>query len=603
MPDSSLLAFTRRFNEAISAYDSVASCQVKLLLLLDLWPDLHKRSGQAQFIGYFDQYTPRLTEAITDSAIYDLTIPELSSLLEIAQQLEISTQEQSVRRTLIRQLCYVGDIETALPLCFEVTAESVDITELINGLKASSPLIFLVQVIERIESAAPKTAALLREVHTEWQALTSELHHDRAWCLLVQSGEHLSGHRGCLTLLTGSVHTAPKRQSSNKEVTSGEGTREKVANDQVSFNHQLRSYDDPMVGGVHASLAAVRSLLLELGAARQANNRDWVASYEIDRDDHLLTGDSLGLAAGLIAFTQLLRTDVDWHERNLPGAVAFTGGISDDGTVLPVNDATLSLKVERAFFSHVEYMVVPAGNHAAAAEHIRSLQQRYPRRRPELIGAESLERVVNNHNAVSFERVRPCVYIPRFIGKYSRTPRMQLPLLLLLLYVFVCILFPKARFWFDWDPAQVQLTETGFEVLNAGGDYLWEKEIDADGINGVSSDVDDIDGDGDYEVAVGFSGTSPSEWTSNVFIYSSSGDSLLNVLSPASPGAYLPRDDHDGYFMRTTANIVHIDGKTVVVGSGYRDNPAQAQIKVWNGSGEEFSYYINQGAVGLVFQA
>ncbi len=236
----------------------------------------------------------------------------------------------------------------------------------------------------------------------------------------------------------------------------------------------------------------------------------------------------------------------------------------------------------------------------AAKDHLEELKKRYHRRRLRLAGAERLSEVIENHNVIRAEKVCMGEFVVRKVYRYSGMTKVQVPLLAALLYLMICLLYPKAWIGFDWNPQYVRLTKAGFEVLNADFLSLWTKEYDCDSITMKSRwEIGDLDGDGKNEVAFvpKVPETLPCESNANLFVYDDDGTLSFRrhcAILGEYPGdtslqqAYSPHD----------IDFVLIGDSTVIVTRVYRSYPARLHLKFWSANGDSVGWYINAGHSG-----
>ena len=131
--------------------------------------------------------------------------------------------------------------------------------------------------------------------------------------------------------------------------------------DEITFENQIKTPDDPFVGVAYDALQAVRRTFKVAGLKLQGSSF-YHAHFSIADSGQTFSGDSIGLAFALLTYTQLLRPEALRLDRFLSGEVAFTGGVDADGRLTAVNDETLGAKVERAFFSPLKYVILPEAN-------------------------------------------------------------------------------------------------------------------------------------------------------------------------------------------------------------------------------------------------
>jgi hypothetical protein len=166
-----------------------------------------------------------------------------------------------------------------------------------------------------------------------------------------------------------------------------------------------------------------------------------------------------------------MKPEIMRHERFLSSDVAFTGSIDKEGRVLPVNGDTIALKIERAFFSPVKYLVLPIDNLAIAQNALEQLSIKYPHRRLLLVGASHLSDLLENRNIIRSEKVCIGQLTARRVVKYSRMTKLQVLLLLVLIWALLAIIDTKtfAPWWFDWRIDHIEIMGNRFRTVNPDG--------------------------------------------------------------------------------------------------------------------------------------
>ncbi len=591
------LQFAKNFARLKSDLPTLLAPDLKLLRLIRFWPDLKPLAGKVSYRTYFDEYIPFIHHLVTEQTLFDFSIDELSALRDILRSLDESNETESTRDLnshklrlvtyrLATILCYVGDFEKAIPLCAELSADG-DIafpdSEDLEDLDAFDALRVL---SERYKPEHPALGNILKDIYECWEGERSCLNHDRAWCLFVEKNQIGQATRGRMRTLHGTVELrAPLKKDGD-------------APDTVTFDNQVKSPDDPFIGVVYDSLTAVRNLLKKTRFSGKADG-SYRAFFSIPESRQTFTGDSIGLAAGLVAYTQLLKTEIMRQERFVASEVAFTGGLDADGRLLPIDKDTLGVKIERAFFSPVKYLALAEECLADAGEYLNSLSRKYPRRRLLLIGHERLTDVIENHNVVRSQKVCIGEFVVRKAAKYSRATKVQVPIMLILLYFFLCLIYPKAWVFFDWNPQYVKFnaSSTGFVAMNKDSIPLWSVEYECNSIDTTSSwRIGDLNGDGRNEVAFvpGASKTLRCGSNANLFVYDDDGTLLFQ--------RYCAKDDeYPGTQPPCGVKPVVVEkvgDRSIIITGATRSFPARLYLMFWNHEGDLLGWYINAGYSG-----
>jgi len=608
---TSPLKFARSFEQLKSRLQSVPAGDLRLLTLVEFWPELKVHDGVAAYQSYFDEYLPLLLKYATERNLHDLLPPELDRLLEVTLDLRQSESAQVVADEIevcvelvaveaARKWFYVGAISDGLaclaraeaieppippqavghptswaadvPSAPEVTLSHA-CPEPVEGSKGDlSEIDALRDLAQHLSAIDHQLADTVQHILRDWEVTREALSFEEATCLFVEKNDHGDAVRGRLRLLRGAA----------------EYRRAGADTNEVTFDNQLRVPDDPFVGVVYDALEAV-------GRSRLTGRTNGYvrARYQVVESDHTFTGDSIGLAAGLVAYTQLLQPELLKHERFLAYEAAFTGGVDRTGHLTPVNETTLRAKIERAFFSPIRYLVLPEANHETAQECVEELRRTYPRRRLVVVGARTLADVIENRNIVRAEKVCMGQFVTRRVVKYSRATKIQIPILLALLYALICLIYPKAWVGFDWNPQYVQLTERGFNALNADSVRLWSVEYECEAIgSGSKWRIGDLDSDDGNEIAFAPMAleTLACDCEGFVFVYDENGN-LRFKRSCHVVGEY------PGSNWRTPVGIKFASSgnSSIMITTTNQSYPTQAHIRFWSAVGDSLGWYINAG--------
>lgn len=587
------LKFAKAFARLKSDLAAQPIDDLKLILLTDFWPGLRPLYGDPLYQSYVGEFAALLESLVKESNLHDLTIEELDSMLRIMRELGIahdvglSDCERTVTIRLATLYAYVGEIDKVCELCAGLTEESHSYE--LKGTRPLSAFETLERASDQLSENHPKTSELLKGIADAWEEERGHLWFDRVRCLFVEKSLADSvgtNGRGRMKTLIGSVEESTK-----------------LPTDEVAFDNQIKAPDDPFIGAAYHSLRAVSHLLS--GSVNKKTDSVCHGHFSIEGSDHTFTGDSIGLGVALVAYAQLLKPDITRYEKFISSEVAFTGAVSPDGALLPVNSRTLNVKLRRAFFSPVKYLVVPQENLRAAESTLDALDAGYPARRLHLIGHDRLQDVMENHNIIRSEKVCMGEFVAKKATRYARATKVQVPALVVLfalLYAVICAQYPKAWVGFDWNPEYVRLTARGFEALNRDSLFLWGVEYMCDTIDSRSKwDVGDLDFDGKNEVviAVGNPQTAPCEKAgSYLFAYGSDGNELFHRYCPILyeyPGdtsRQLP-------YTMPEVTIVKNAGQTNIMTLVTASYPSRAHIRLWSSSGDSLGWYINSGFATL----
>ncbi len=429
-----------------------------ILQLLEFWPKLAPLRENPAYSSYVAEYLAFLEAALTDDNLRDLSIDELTQLealcLDSGMKVDLL---QSVQKQIARQFFFVGKLDEGLAACIRVSKENAVVERRPSPESSLTEFESFRAFANTIDDQWPNTKILLTDIASEWQSEREFVWFDRINCLFVRMTAIDDKPRGKLRALTGSVEERGRN----------------CQNDEVTFDNQLRASDDPMVGVAYQAMVATRHYLRSTGHPRLGSVY-YHAHFSVADKQTAYTGDSIGIATALLAYAQLLHTEALRHDHLLPGDVACTGGIDEAGKVTPINGDTLHAKIERAFFSHIKYLALPVANATQARRYLDTLQIEYPARQLVLLPVNSLSAAINDHNIVRPEKVCIGEFVAKKAVRYSRMTKVQVPMLLVLAYLLLCVIYPKAWVGFDWRLETIELDGNRFKAINSDGQIIWK---------------------------------------------------------------------------------------------------------------------------------
>ncbi len=377
------LEFARDFEKLKSELSRLPAADLRLLLLVRFWEQLAPVAGESAYESYLNDYRSLVIGLVQADALSDLTIDSLNRVRHVLNDLvagsgtetapELRTTISTVTLRLATLFFYVGAMDEGLALCLELKGVDDLALPTESEKRGLSPLDTLRTIYDKYRRDYPELGTLLQGILAKWEEDALAVEHDRVWCLFVDKDGKGNAGTGRMRLLRGTVEQVgrvahhsyrvahhswwvmqshPKGRATNDTEAAGERPGSVDSPDQVAFDNQVKTADDPFIGVAYDSLKAVRTGLRSAGFAQRAQG-SYRAFLSIDGSNRTFTGDSIGLAVSLVAFTQLLRPEVMRQERFIASDIAVTGSIDADGRITPVNNDTIAAKIERAFFSHV----------------------------------------------------------------------------------------------------------------------------------------------------------------------------------------------------------------------------------------------------------
>lgn len=218
-----------------------------------------------------------------------------------------------------------------------------------------------------------------------------------------------------------------------------------------------------------------------------------------NRRSGLCRGNSLGLALTITFIEELLKIYNPVYVTQSQSGLAITGGLDEEGKVLPVGDEIIKLKTELIFYSSVEQLVIPKHNEFAAREKLDELKQKYPERKLKITAIEDLDDLLNRRNIVEIKKINPIVRT----AKFAKRNVFTVLLIFLLTGLFTALLTVDL----DDNPSFVTLDGQKAYIKNKNGKTLFSFPYLADkyGIENPKSKyiffkIVDINLDGDNEI-------------------------------------------------------------------------------------------------------
>ncbi|GMR25545.1 MAG: hypothetical protein BMS9Abin39_0851 [Ignavibacteria bacterium] len=209
-------------------------------------------------------------------------------------------------------------------------------------------------------------------------------------------------------------------------------------------------------------------------------------------------GNSLGIALTLAFQKELLQfynapVIIDYN-----GKVALTGGLNEEGNILPVSEEVIKQKTATIFFSDVDVFVVNDGEKSFVINKLEELQKEYPERSLKIIGVEDFEDLLNRRNIVSIKKQHIAVRSAKYARKHWANTVLSIVAALIIAYLFILD--------FDANPAAIEHSGKLRLIKNKNGKVLWQSKLkkEVNQINNnfakISEKIIDIDGDGLNEV-------------------------------------------------------------------------------------------------------
>ncbi|MGH7451490.1 MAG: hypothetical protein ACRENG_09115 [bacterium] len=369
-----------RFLETLG--NNFAEYESYLLDLIQRLPDLVR---DLNYLGCDPEMLQALFEKLRLLHAHFSSGDDVSELAEVVEKL---------RQAVSRLYVYAGEIGVAL----EILEEKIFHTspEWLNQSAeepANRPLLLLQRSHEEAKRHDEATAAKLHHLISQWPP------HD-AGSAIVPVIEHSINDVGIQEGEGGLRRIAVKILGESK-----------TGKDDIHADVAVFGAESDATVLTQIPIAAARRLLVENYPALA--KRFFTGQIAFEAAHVLHEGVSANLAIAALFYCTVLHY-TDQRERfYLTPGVALTGELNKAGEVLPVDGKTLAAKVKAAFFSWVDYLVVPKQQLDEAEVAARALAQRYPNRALIIIGVGHLREIFFDRRLTQRERAGRVKHVAR----------------------------------------------------------------------------------------------------------------------------------------------------------------------------------------------
>ncbi len=147
-------------------------------------------------------------------------------------------------------------------------------------------------------------------------------------------------------------------------------------------------------------------------------------------------GKSFGAGASLLLCAAYL-SHIDRRIKvSIASNTAFTGSITDTGNLPALPEISIETKIEAAFFSWVNNVVLPKDNLETAKKVLHELQKKYRRKELNLFGLNNIAEIFDNKNIVHIKEESRTRHTIRTIQKHKNISYTALIILLVTLTAF-----------------------------------------------------------------------------------------------------------------------------------------------------------------------
>ena len=234
-----------------------------------------------------------------------------------------------------------------------------------------------------------------------------------------------------------------------------------------------------------------------------SNPRYWTgtAIFELGQAWHAGRSANAALAASF--YCEMLRAENKREYFGLNPGIAITGDVDEFGTVMEVDEKSLKKKIEAAFYSWIQILVVPIGQLEEASEQVEKLQAKYPERKLIVKGIGHIKDLFYDRRLTFHQRTSLPRYAAQEIWKRKNSAAFITIMVVLLLVISGLLYGP-----IDKNPSLVELegnymvlkNERGsiIDRIDVGEDFV--KYHDEKGSFSVLYNLSDVDKDGVNDV-------------------------------------------------------------------------------------------------------
>jgi len=238
-------------------------------------------------------------------------------------------------------------------------------------------------------------------------------------------------------------------------------------NDRDQFKSTFRVYGAEKVEKNNTThvLDAARFLIRQLSPELKHSYYELQSSYEIKFGWH--KGRSSEATAAALAYESIVHFENLRTKQGLKPGVALTGEVDEDGNLRSVDDAGIQAKVNAAFFSWSDYLVVPKKQESTFERYLANLNNKYPSKQLSLIGISNLEELFHDRR-LTYHHIES---IPSYWAKKAWKQKFRaagfVTISVLLAVIGYLIYGP-----IDKNPVSAEFVESSMSINNKYGNVI-----------------------------------------------------------------------------------------------------------------------------------
>ncbi len=366
--------------------------------------------------------------------------------------------------------------------------------------------------------------------------------------------------------------------------------------DDVDIRNPLLKSNDSFLRQARDSVAAAHQYLEQIH--NLPSRRRYRINFYVDHNGARFTGDSLGVAFAVGAIAAIARIEVLRERFDVSPLAVFSGALSAEGKIEPIDTDGLKLKIYRAFHSGLKYLVIPREHIDDCWAFLKELESQHPGRKLELYGAEDLLSVLSDPRFVTRSKVSPVSYQARKTVQAVRNPKIEIPTLLalmsLLAFFSVKLLTPiendnPVKFVFDENNKVI-------DFYNSGDTLLWSLKTPWTVTQRLAQELNtilkDINKDGKNEVLILTLGAERTPEIAWFYCFSFEGDTLFKRFC-IIPHEYIVDTPYsvDGEYIR----VYEYGEEEIIVTTAATQTPMGSYARFWTTDGDSLGWFINAG--------
>ncbi|MBN1634420.1 MAG: VCBS repeat-containing protein, partial [Ignavibacteria bacterium] len=318
---------------------------------------------------------------------------------------------------------------------------------------------------------------------------------------------------------------------------------------------------------------------------------------------------SLGIGAICLAYNSILISELYKHYYKFRNDCVFSGALAEEGSLVPLDEESLRIKLKTAFFSEYGKFIIPEDNIVKAKELLSDLNAKYPERNLQLIPVKNFEIVFKNLDIVERYELKLSQKVKANYKKYQTGVNWTIGIagILIILFFLINYLIPHL----DRNPISTDFINGKYIAYNKYNIKIWERQIggylanhqlNEEGKNNFlkrTITVKDIDRDEKNEILVlNNYFFEPSPNGKNI-VYCFNSDNNLRWKFEAKNEKVHYSDDYDGPFVFSDIFTADIDGDGYfeIIANGHINTVFPNKIYVLDYNGKEISSYWHAGYI------